>query len=103
MSLETRIISAAPQKHACDLLALLVREGALGADGDARLQAIDRALGGLVVRAAAEEDFRGREGQQLSLHGGGKLTPKRLVAIGLGKARGADRDRESLRAAAARA
>ena len=103
MSLESRIVFALPHKHACDLLALFVREVPQGSFADARAQPIDRALGGLVSRAAAEEEFRGREGQVLSLHGGGKLTPKRVLLVGLGKARNPARDRDGLRVAAARA
>ena len=103
MSIETKIVAGLPQKHVCDLLALLVREVPAGGGSDVRLQSIDKLCAGLVGRASTEEEFRSREGQTLSFHGGGKLTPKRILIIGLGKSRNADRDRESLRVAAAKA
>jgi len=104
MSIETRLAAALPHKHVTDLLALFVREGTLsGAEADPRVRAVDRALSGLLTRAAGDEDFRGREGQQLMLQASGKMSARRVLVIGLGKARSPERDREGLRTAAARA
>ncbi|GAC1337991.1 MAG: leucyl aminopeptidase [Myxococcales bacterium] len=105
MPLVTQVVSGNPAAHPCDMLALLVRERALdgGKIADAALGDADRALQGLVARAAADEEFKAREGQTLSLHTHGKLAAARLLVVGLGKARAADRDLEGLRQAAARA
>jgi len=99
--------SGSPAGHPCDLLALLVSERALegGKIADAALGDADRALGGLLLRAAAEEEFKGKEGQTLSLHTHGKLGAPRLLVVGLGgagKARGPEGELESLRQAAVR-
>ena len=96
----------APASSSTDLLALFVPEGAVrkGKLADAQLRDLDSALGGLLRRVAEEEEFTGKEGQQLTLHTHGKLGAQRLVVIGLGKgARGADRQRDALRNAAAKA
>src|SRR6202171_4051849 len=83
------VVFANPASHAADLLALLVREGT--AASDPRFAHLDRALGGLLSRCAKEEEFTGKEGQQLSLHTHGKVGPARVVAIGLGKERDGDK------------
>src|SRR5438309_3280879 len=69
----------------------------------AHLVEVDKALGGLLVRATADEEFTGKEAQQLSMHTHGKLPAARLLVLGLGKKRDADKDRDALRVAAARA
>src|SRR5207302_4861151 len=112
MSFQTHLVAAAPLSHASDLLAVLVREGAASADkegksppklNDALLAEADKALGGLLVRATADEEFTGKEAQQLSMHTHGKLPAARLLVLGLGKKRDADKDRAARRRAAARA
>ena len=100
MSIDTRVVVADPTQHPCDLLALLVREGA---SSDARFKELDGALGGLLAEVAKEEEFTGKEGQALSLHTHRKIGPRRLLVLGLGKERDADRTLEQLRAAASRA
>jgi len=95
------VVFANPASHAADLLALLVREGT--AASDPRFAHLDRALGGLLLRCAKEEEFTGKEGQQLSLHTHGKVGPARVVAVGLGKERDGDKTLDQLRTAAARA
>ena len=71
MPLDTQVVSAKPVSHPCDLLAVLVREGAVasGKISDAHLGDLDRALGGLLGAVAAQEEFTGKEGQQLACAG----------------------------------
>ena len=54
MAIDTSVVTANPAAHSCDLLALLVREGAVvkGKLADARLSDLDGALGGLLRRLA---------------------------------------------------
>src|SRR5882762_4472303 len=103
MPFETHVAAAAPHSHKADLLALVVREGAVGYDknpdavpkiNDANLQQLDEALGGLLGRAAVEEEFSGKDAQLLTLHTHGKIGPARLIVIGAGKKKDADRDRD---------
>jgi leucyl aminopeptidase len=105
MPLDTQVVSAKPVSHPCDLLAVLVREGAVsdGKISDAHLSDLDRALGGLLCTVAAQEEFTGKEGQQLALHTHGKVAAQRLLVLGVGKQGDPDRARDALRAAAARA
>ena len=105
MAIDTNVLFANPAAHSCDLLALLVREGAIakGKVADARLSDLDGALGGLLRRVAAEEEFTGKDGQQLSLHTHGKAGPARIVVLGLGKPGDADKALDGLRIAASRA
>lgn len=105
MSLDTKVVSARAASHPCDLLAVCVREGAVakGLLADAHLSDLDRALGGLLRRVAEEEEFTGKDGQQLSLHTHAKVGAARLLVLGLGKAKSPDRAREGLRIAASKA
>ncbi len=105
MTFDTSVVFGNPVAHPCDLLALLVREGAVakGKLADARLSDLDAALGGLVRKVAGEEDFTGKDGQQLALHTHGKAGPARILVIGLGKSRDADKSMDGLRIAASRA
>jgi leucyl aminopeptidase len=105
MPLDTQVVSAKPVSHPCDLLAVLVREGAVsgGKISDAHLGDLDRALGGLLGAVAAQEEFTGKEGQQLALHTHGKVAAQRLLVLGVGTYGDPDRARDALRAAAARA
>lgn len=105
MSFDTKVAFDRPASHSCDLLAVCVREGAVakGLLADAQLSDLDRALGGLLRSVAEEEEFTGKEGQQLSLHSHGKAGASRLLVLGLGKAKDQDRNAESLRVAASKA
>src|SRR5256714_863999 len=105
MALDTQVVFAKPVSHACDLLAVLVREGAVagGKISDAHFNDLDRALGGLLGAVAAQEEFTGKEGQQLSLHTHGKVAAQRLLVLGVGKHGDPDRARDALRTAASRA
>lgn len=98
--MNTSVVAANPVSHRTDLLALLLREGGLD---EPRFVALDRALGGLLSRCAAEEEFTGKEGQALSLHSHGKAGPQRILLVGLGREKDADRTLEQIRNAAARA
>jgi len=84
-----------PLTEPVDLLAVICGEG----DWDQPLlQQLDRRLDGLLRRAAADERFRSKPGQTLSLHTSGALEPRRLLLVGAGSlARDAER---ALRAAA---
>jgi leucyl aminopeptidase len=105
MPLDTQVVFAKPVSHACDLLAILVRDGAVagGKISDAHLGDLDRALGGLLRVVAEQEEFTGKEGQQLALHTHGKAASQRLLVLGLGKQADPDRARDALRTAASRA
>src|SRR5439155_1330652 len=74
LPVDTEVVFSKPAAHSCDLLAVCVREGALAAGkvSDAHLHDLDRALGGLVRTCAEQEEFTGKEGQQLALHTHGK-------------------------------
>jgi leucyl aminopeptidase len=105
MPLETQVVFARPAAHTCDLLAVCVGEGAViaGKIVDAHLGDLDRALDGLLRTCAGQEEFTGKEGQQLALHTHGKIAPERLLVLGLGNRDDPDRVRDALRTAAARA
>ena len=105
MALDTQVVFGKPVSHPCDLLAVFVREPAIAAGkiADAHLSDLDRALGGLLAACAAQEEFTGKEGQQLALHTHGKVAAQRLLVLGVGKHGDADRARDALRMAAARA
>src|SRR3954470_16078770 len=85
LALDTKVVFANPPAHDCDLLAVLVPQGALGDEkiSDAHFGDLDRALSGLLKRVAGEEEFSGKEGQSLSLHTHEKIGPARLLALGL--------------------
>ena len=103
--MQTTVIAGSPVSHSSDLLALFVREGAVvrGAVADARLADLDRAVGGVLLRCALDEEFKGAEGQQLSLHSHGKAGPQRILVVGLGREKDKDRTLDQLRSASARA
>jgi len=105
MSVETQVVFAKPAAHPCDLLAVCVGDGAVrgGKISDAHLNDLDRALGGLLRACAEEEEFTGKEGQQLALHTHGKIGAQRVVVLGLGNRADNDRARDALRTVAARA
>jgi leucyl aminopeptidase len=105
MPVDVQVVFAKPVAHSCDLLAVCVREGALGGGkiSDAHLNDVDRALGGVLRACAEQEEFTGKEGQQLNLHTHGKIAAERLVVLGLGSRSDADGARDALRTAAARA
>ena len=100
MPIDTRVLAAPLQKHTCDLLVLCLREGPAG---DPRFAALDKLFKGMLAKACAEEEFKGREGQQLMVHAFGKLPARRLLLLGLGKEKGLDAALETLRQAASRA
>jgi leucyl aminopeptidase len=67
----------------------------------ARLAALDRALGGQVVAALRTGDFRGKQGETLTLYPDGAIAARRLLLVGLGEETKADA--EALRRAAGHA
>jgi leucyl aminopeptidase len=50
------------------------------------IRELDDSLGGLLGSVAREEGFKGKSEQSLSLHTHGKIAPKKVVLLGLGKA-----------------
>src|SRR5262245_50738625 len=48
-------------------------------------RAFDRALDGLLSRVVADEQFKGKKGQTLSLHTHGRVAPQRLLLVGGGQ------------------
>jgi leucyl aminopeptidase len=69
-------------KLSCGLLGLLCFEDQLG-DG-AIFKAVDAKLDGLLVRVVADEQFKGKKGQSLTLHTHGRVGPQRVVLLGGG-------------------
>src|SRR5262245_41697465 len=47
-------------------------------------KALDKALDGLLARVIAEEQFKAKKGQTLSLHTHGRIGPTRLLLVGAG-------------------
>jgi leucyl aminopeptidase len=74
------------------VLALPLVEDAMA---DPWLAALDEALGGLLERTRAEEEFSGKRGQSLLVHTHGKVGGSRVLLVGLGK--GASVDEEAMR------
>lgn len=62
---------------------------------------VDRALGGLLTQALAEERFEGRLGETTCLHVGSRLAARRVLVVGMGPR--AETTAETLRRAAAAA
>jgi leucyl aminopeptidase len=75
--------SGEPETAVAELLVLGVFQGEAGEL--ASLKRIDRALGGALSEAMADEDFSGKSKQRLVVHTLKKLRPKRIALVGLGK------------------
>jgi leucyl aminopeptidase len=88
--LKVQVSTSNPLEAAVDLLVLSCPEREQ--EGDPLIAAADRALGGALRQAIADERFTGKEGQALSLHTFGKLPARRLAVIGRGTARLAARE-----------
>jgi leucyl aminopeptidase len=69
-------------KLSAGLLGVLVFEDQVG-EG-AIFKAIDQRLDGLVTRLVADEQFKAKKGQTLSLHTHGRVGPQRLLLVGGG-------------------
>jgi leucyl aminopeptidase len=69
-------------KLSCGLLGLLVFEEQVG-EG-AIFKAVDARLDGLVSRLVADEQFKAKKGQSLTLHTHGRVGPQRLFLVGGG-------------------
>ncbi len=76
------LLSDDPLKVEAQLLAFGVFEADV--TGQRSVDAVDRALDGLVTRVAAEEGFRGKQDQSLLLHTHDRLPASRLLLVGLG-------------------
>ena len=73
-----------------DLTSLEADLLAVGVAADSDLQSgaaaeLDQALGGLLATVAAEQEFEGKDGQQLSLHTHGRIAANRVLLVGLGR------------------
>jgi leucyl aminopeptidase len=79
---QLEVSSSDPLAAPVDLLALPCAEG--DAAENPLVAAADRALGGAVRQAIADERFRGKPGQVLALHTLGRLPAKRLALLGCG-------------------
>ena len=92
------LASGAPAGTRADVLVLFSEESARpnGAVAD-----VNQALAGQLLRAAAEEGFRGKPDQTFVLHTHGRLPAARVVMVGTGPRETADA--EALRQAAGRA
>lgn len=82
-----------------DVLVVPLHEGDLAKD--ATVQALDQALGGVLLKVARDEGFTGRTGQGVNLHTHGKISAAKIALVGLGK-RAADAS-SAIRVAATRA
>ena len=96
--MQLRYVNAEPATHDTELLALAVVQGTTKATGS--LAALDQALGGAVGRALAAGDMRGNAADEVMLYGG-KVGPRRVLLLGVGKA--TDLTPEVVRRMAARA
>ncbi len=89
--------SGAPAETRADVLVLFTDESPRP---DGAAAAVDRVLGGQLLRAAREEGFRGKTDQTFVLHTHGRLPAARVVLVGTGP--GGKPDVEVLRQAAGR-
>jgi leucyl aminopeptidase len=92
--LKLQVSSSNPLEVAVDLLVLTCGERELGED--ALVTAADRALGGALRQAVADERFGAKAGQVVSLHTLGRLPARRLALLGRGAGAPAPRDLLSL-------
>jgi leucyl aminopeptidase len=80
--LELIVSPSDPLQATLDLLALACFEDRLAEDPLVR--AADEALGGVLRQAIADERFKAKPNQALTLHTQGKLKPTRVVLLGCG-------------------
>ncbi|MBI3071632.1 MAG: leucyl aminopeptidase [Deltaproteobacteria bacterium] len=76
------------ERGKADLWVFGVFEGAV--EKDDCLGDVDKAVGGLVFGAARDEEFVGKEGQELCIHTHGRAGGSRVALVGLGKAQPID-------------
>jgi leucyl aminopeptidase len=88
--LKLQVSSSNPLEVAVDLLVL--GYGERESAGEELVTAADRALGGALRQAMADERFTGKAGQVLSVHTLGRLPSRRLALVGRGKEGTAPRD-----------
>ncbi|HVZ74688.1 MAG TPA: leucyl aminopeptidase [Polyangia bacterium] len=83
-----------------DLLVVACAEDQLASD--ALVSAADAALGGALRALLADERFTGKAGQTSTVHGLGKIGPRRLALVGVGAGLTTTRDRQVFAGRAAR-
>jgi leucyl aminopeptidase len=82
--LKLLVSSSSPLEASVDLLVITCAERELAED--ALVTATDRALGGALRQAIADERFTGKAGQVVSLHTLGRLPARRVALLGRGSA-----------------
>ncbi|HEX4458032.1 MAG TPA: leucyl aminopeptidase [Polyangia bacterium] len=82
MNLKLTFFTDDVTKLSCGLLGLLCFEDQVA--DSAQLKSLDGKLDGLVTRLAADEQFKGKKGQTLTLHTHGRVGAQRLVLVGGG-------------------
>jgi len=83
--MKVELSGAAPLEVDAAFLAVPVFEEEMADSGKGLVGEIDRRIGGHLAAAARDEDFGGKAGQSLLLHGLGKLKAARVMLLGLGK------------------
>jgi leucyl aminopeptidase len=74
--------AASPESFACDALVVGIFQDVGPADGPAAR--VDKALGGVLAAALAEERFEGKPAKTTVLHTHGKIPARRVIVVGLG-------------------
>jgi leucyl aminopeptidase len=100
--LQLLVSTSLPLEASVDLLVLTLTSTERELTEDALVAAADRALGGALRQAMADERFTGKPDQILSLHTLGRLPAKRLALLGRGAGLLAPRDLQALGGRASR-
>jgi leucyl aminopeptidase len=87
--MDIQITTQAVQDVECDALIVVVARHALGkGTQDVLLSSpamhLDNALDGVLSNVCAEGEFKGDFGELLTLHTMGRITPNRVIVVGLG-------------------
>jgi leucyl aminopeptidase len=98
--LHVQVAAPEPLSAAVDLLVLTCAED--GGAQDTLVATADKALGGALRKALADERFRGKSGQTVSLHTLARLPAARVAVLGRGTGTPAPRDLLALGGRAAR-
>lgn len=102
MAPKIQLSSGEPLAAAHDVVAVGVAQSAL--EKQKLLQGLDEALGGALLAEATHAGFTGAADTQLELQGGGRISARRVLLIGLGPKRSVDAARlRTFAAVAARA
>lgn len=80
--MEFAVSSQAPELFPCDALGIGIFAGGGPLEGPAAR--VDKALGGLLSAVIAEEKFEAKPGRTLVVQTHGRISTKRVIAVGLG-------------------